>query len=124
MIRTTACLCLFLLFICLFIPRNDGATKVFYEFHIRENTDKGELNGTSTYSESDARAEPELIVTGKRTSSVILPGYDPTAGNYVYKEDATYVADDSGYHVQYNHSIEAVDADTRISAKALKTTVG
>ncbi|XP_001358112.4 uncharacterized protein [Drosophila pseudoobscura] len=128
MIRTTACLYVSLLLICLSIERNDGATKVLYEFHIRESTgnreEKGELKGNSTSGENESRAEPELIITGKRTSSVILPGCDPTTGDYVYKEDATYKADNSGYHVKYNFSIEPLELGTRLNAKTLKVSVG
>ncbi|SPP83010.1 uncharacterized protein LOC117585647 [Drosophila guanche] len=120
MIRTTACLCLLIFCICLYIERYDGAT-VFYEFHIRENTGNREENGeskdSSTSSKSKSRAEPEVIITGHHTSSVTLDGC-------VYKTDATYVVDDKGYHVQHNYSIGDLESDTRLSPKALKTTAG
>ncbi|EDV94674.1 GH18300 [Drosophila grimshawi] len=119
----------FLLVICIAcIEHNHAATKVLYEFHIREAT--GERNETGMLKTSSAnnntRSEPELVITGKRTSHVILQSGndDPNSGNSVYLETAYYTADDSGYHVTYNFSIEPLELDTRLEGKTLKIIVG
>ncbi|XP_017052446.1 uncharacterized protein LOC108095763 [Drosophila ficusphila] len=120
MIRTHTWLLVFVL-LNLYINLNHGATNVLYEFHIKEvygdQEEKGELKDSSEGSGE----KPELIITGKRTSSYVLPGKE---NNYVYVETATYVADNSGYRVKYNISLDPLEIDPRLSGQALKSTVG
>ncbi|XP_017114500.1 uncharacterized protein LOC108137370 isoform X1 [Drosophila elegans] len=120
MIRVRTFLLVFVLFV-LYIQRNYASTKVLYEFHIKEvfgeRDEKGELKDTS----EDSGEKPELIITGKRTSSYFLTGQET---NYVYVETATYVADNSGYHVKYNFSLDPLEIDKRLNGQTLKSTVG
>ncbi|XP_017082634.1 uncharacterized protein LOC108115613 [Drosophila eugracilis] len=120
MIRVSTCLLVFVLFV-FYIHRNHAATKVLYEFHIKEvfgeRDEKGELKDKSESSGE----KPELIITGKHTSSYVLTGQE---NNYVYVETATYVADDSGYHVKYNISLGPVEIDRRLNGQTLKSTIG
>lgn len=88
---------------------------------IREASGDREEKGVLKDSTDDPRAEPELIVTGKRTSSVVLPSKDI---NYVYVETATYVADNSGYHVKYNFTLEPLEGGIRLNGQTLKSTLG
>lgn len=87
-----------------------------------EREEKGELKPNST----DSRAEPELKITGKRYGSSVILGKNPEKdNNYIFVENATYFADDSGYHVKYNYTIERVpDLDSRLNGQTLKSTIG
>ncbi|XP_016974487.2 uncharacterized protein LOC108041175 [Drosophila rhopaloa] len=120
MIRVNTCLLVFVLFV-LYIHRNYASTKVLYEFHIKEvygeRDEKGELKDNS----EDSGEKPELIITGKRSSSYTLLGKET---NYVYVETATYVADKSGYHVKYNFSLDPLEIDKRLNGQTLKSTIG
>ncbi|XP_017035046.1 uncharacterized protein [Drosophila kikkawai] len=120
MIRATKCLWV-IVFLVLFIHRNRAATNVLYEFHIREASREREEKGVLKDASEDSRAEPELIVTGKRTSGVVLPFNNIS---YVYMETATYVADNSGYHVKYNFTLEPLEGGPRLNGQTLKSTVG
>lgn len=120
MIRVNTCLVVFILFV-LYIDRNHGSTTVLYEFHIKEvygtRDEKGELMDNS----EESGKEPELIITGKRTSSTLFKGIEK---NYAYVETAIYKADDNGYHVKYNFSLNPVELDPRLNGQTLKSTVG
>ncbi|EDW98063.1 uncharacterized protein LOC6537810 [Drosophila yakuba] len=120
MIRVTTCLLVFVFF-AFYIDQNYASTKVLYEFHIREANQQRDEKGEIKDSSEESGEEPELIITGKRTSSYVFPIKD---NNYVYVETATYVADNNGYHVKYNISLDAVELDRRLSGQALKTTAG
>ncbi|XP_023171684.1 uncharacterized protein LOC111600002 isoform X2 [Drosophila hydei] len=124
MLKGITLLCVLLL-LCGYIKRNYAATKVFYEFHIREpNTESNETAVLNNSNNNKTGARPELVITGKRTSSNILEGKDENSTNSIYKETAFYTADDNGYHVTYNISIEPVELDTEIMGKTLKVIVG
>jgi len=79
--------------------------------------EKGELMDNS----EESGKEPELIITGKRTSSTLFKGIEK---NYAYVETAIYKADDNGYHVKYNFSLNPVELDPRLNGQTLKSTVG
>ncbi|EDX13990.1 uncharacterized protein LOC6729166 [Drosophila simulans] len=120
MIRVTTCLLVFVFFV-LYIHQNHAATKVLYEFHIREANQQRDEMGEFKDTSEESDAEPELIITGKRTSSYVFPAKE---NNYVYVETANYVADNNGYHVKYNITLDTVELDRRLSGQALKTTAG
>ncbi|EDW16869.1 uncharacterized protein LOC6575396 [Drosophila mojavensis] len=123
MLKGIALLC-FLLLLCGYIKHNYAATKVFYEFHIREqNTERNETV-LNTPNNNKTEAKPDLIITGKHTSSVLLNGKDENSPNSVYTETAFYTADDSGYHVTYNVSIQPAVLDPQLNGVTLKVIVG
>ncbi|XP_064550016.1 uncharacterized protein LOC135436365 [Drosophila montana] len=113
----------FLIVVFAYIEHNNAATKVLYEFHIREvHSERNETGSLNT--SNNKTGEPELIITGKRSSQLILPGKDLNSSSTVYNELVVYTADDSGYHVKYNISIRPLDLDTRLGGKTLKVIVG
>ncbi|XP_017003631.1 uncharacterized protein [Drosophila takahashii] len=120
MIRVNACLLVFVLLV-LYIHRNNASTKVLYEFHIKEvygtRDEKGELVDNS----EEPGEKPQLIITGTRTSSTLLQGNEK---NYAYVETSIYVADNRGYHVKYNYSLNPVELDPRLNGQTLKSTIG
>ncbi|XP_017873482.1 PREDICTED: uncharacterized protein LOC108620946 [Drosophila arizonae] len=123
MLKGIALLC-FLLLLCGYIKHNHAATKVFYEFHIREqNTERNETV-LSTPNNNKTEVKPDLIITGKHTSSVLLNGKDENSPNSVYTETAFYTADDSGYHVTHNISIQPAVLDPQLNGVTLKVIVG
>ncbi|KAH8294668.1 hypothetical protein KR018_001114 [Drosophila ironensis] len=115
-----------LLLFSLYIQRNYAVTHVIYEFHIREASGEREEKGELKDAPADSTAKPELIITGKRYGSAVLLANDPEKdNNYIYVENATYVADDKGYHVKYNFTLERVpDLDSRLNGQTLKSTIG
>ncbi|XP_017846713.1 uncharacterized protein LOC108602913 [Drosophila busckii] len=115
--------CLYLLsIICACVKLNEAETKVFYEFHIREA--HSERNETIALRTNRTDDEPELIITGSRSSARILPGRDENSTNNVYKEHVVYTGDNNGYHAKYNISIEPLDIGTRLNGKTLMSSVG
>ncbi|KAH8383136.1 hypothetical protein KR009_007045, partial [Drosophila setifemur] len=100
----------------------------YQKLSIREATGNRDEQGVLKDNPADSRAEPELIITGKRYASAILLAKDPvTEFDYIFLENATYVADDSGYHVKYNFTLEPLTPDkfdTRLDGKTLKSTIG
>ncbi|XP_030370338.1 uncharacterized protein LOC115620959 [Scaptodrosophila lebanonensis] len=100
---------------------SNAATTVLYEFHIREANVKRNETGVLKNGNS---SEPELIITGTRTSTVILQSHKPNGSSCIYKETAVYNADKNGYRVKYNYSLVPFELDTRLHATTLKIATG
>ncbi|TDG49830.1 hypothetical protein AWZ03_003818 [Drosophila navojoa] len=114
-----------LLLLCGYIKHNYAATKVFYEFHIREpSTERNETAVLNTPNNNETEVKPNLIITGKHTSSVLLDSKDENSPNSVYTETAFYTADENGYHVTYNVSIQPAVLDPQLNGVTLKVIVG
>ncbi|KAH8277102.1 hypothetical protein KR026_005332 [Drosophila bipectinata] len=126
MIRSTTTYLWLILLFSFWIQQGQPVTHVIYEFHIREAGSEREEKGELESNSSDSRAEPELKITGKRYGSSVILGKNPEKdNNYIFVENATYFADDSGYHVKYNYTIERVpDLDSRLNGQTLKSTIG